>query len=96
MMKTSLVPGMAVSVYDHSLKAVIGLDKQEAIGHQSPFLLGIRNEKGQIYRLVAIDDLKTLLYVLNRLYCLNCVVEKMQAENGSEMTAIVKLPKYYG
>ena len=94
-MKSSLVPGMVVSVYDHALKAVIGLDKQEAVGHQSRFLLGIRNEIGQIYRLVAIDDLKTLLYVLNRVYCLNCVVEKMQAKNVSDMT-VIKVPKYHG
>ncbi|MFL6719622.1 MAG: hypothetical protein ACJ8G3_25015 [Burkholderiaceae bacterium] len=95
-MKSSLVPGMAVSVYDLVLKAVIGFDKQEAMGQQSRFLLGIRNEIGQIYRLVAIDDLKTLLSVLNRVYCLNCVVEKMQENNGSDMTAIIKLPKHHG
>lgn len=94
MMNSSLLDGTEVSIYDDSLRVAIGFDGTLPVNFHSPFLVGIENELGQIYRLVGVDDLKTLLEMLNRLNRLNYVVENMQAESVGDITAIIKVPKY--
>jgi len=89
-METSLIENRAVSAFDEILGIAIGYLNAPPLSGRPLLRLGIENEAGEIYRIVAVRDLLTFMYILQRFTDLRCTVETLKGRHHRDLRAIVK------
>jgi hypothetical protein len=89
-METSLVENREVFALDEVLGTAIGFINAPPLSGQSLLRLGIENESGEIYRIIGVKDLLTLMHLIKRFSDLRCTVETLQGKNRSDLRAVVK------
>jgi len=89
-METSLIENKSVSEFDEVLSIAIGYLNAPPLSGRPLLRLGIENEEGEIYRIVAVKDLLTFMYILKRFGDLRCTVETLQGKSHRDLRAIVK------
>ncbi|MBX9722855.1 MAG: hypothetical protein K2X81_15750 [Candidatus Obscuribacterales bacterium] len=82
-MKTALIPGKAIAAIDQQIMGNILLTQVSAdIVKQEKMLIGIRNESGDIYRLIGATKVNNYMNAIEELFDLALVDEL----NGVEGT----------
>jgi hypothetical protein len=92
--KTALIEGRSLDAFDENLLKALDMTCAPAWAVRSEaFLIGVLNERGEIYRIVGVPDLQafaSLLDQLRMLRCLDEIADGDDAENGFD--TIVSTP----
>jgi hypothetical protein len=92
--KTALIEGTSPDAFDESLLNALDMTCAPAWAVRSEvFLVGVLNDRGEIYRIVGVPDLQTfanLLEQLRMLKCFDSIADGDDAENGFD--TIVSTP----
>jgi hypothetical protein len=84
--KTALIEGTSLDAFDENLLNALDLTCAPAWAVRSEaFLIGVLNDRGEIYRIVGVPDLESFASLLDQLRilrCLDAIADGDDAENG--------------
>jgi hypothetical protein len=84
-MKTAVVKGTALGAFDQVLLASLKMtDVPDWSVRNETYLLGMLNERGEIYRLVGVGDLRSFVTTLNKLRSLRYTTEIADGEDAEQ------------
>lgn len=90
-MKTAVVEGAELGAFDKYLMSAMEMvDTPDWTVRNERYLLGMLNEKGEIYRLMGVADLRNFVSVLNKLRALRYtdqIADGGDAEEGFDTIA---------
>jgi hypothetical protein len=91
-MKTAVIKGTVPGAFDQALLASLKMtDTPDWSVRNETYLLGMLNERGEIYRLVGVEDLRSFVTMLNKLRSLRYTTEIADgddAEHGFDTIAV--------
>lgn len=91
-MKTAVIKGTAPGAFDQVLLSSLKMtDAPDWSVRNETYLLGMLNERGEIYRLVGVEDLRNFVTMLNKLRSLRYTAEIADgndAEQGFDTIAV--------